>query len=210
MPSIYQLKPAFQNQLQFLVDRLAKIGITANQVTIAAILLSCTIGGAIVIWHQHTRILFLVPLVLFLRMALNAIDGMLAREHDMKTPLGAILNELGDVFSDAAIYLPFSLIAGVSGVFIVPIVILSIISETAGILGAITGNERRYDGPMGKSDRAFLFSIIALILASGIESGLWLNLIWIATIGLLLLTIVNRVNNSLKEVTDDGDRRISH
>jgi CDP-diacylglycerol--glycerol-3-phosphate 3-phosphatidyltransferase len=35
-------------------------------------------------------------------MALNAIDGMLAREHDMQSPLGAMLNELGDVLSDVA------------------------------------------------------------------------------------------------------------
>jgi CDP-diacylglycerol---glycerol-3-phosphate 3-phosphatidyltransferase len=206
MPSIYQLKPAFQNRLRPIVDRLATMGIAANQITIVAILLSCSIGGIIAIWHQDPKILLLIPVALFLRMALNAIDGMLAREHDMKTPLGAILNELGDVFSDAAIYLPFSLIAGVLGVFIVPIIILSIISEMAGVLGATTGKGRRYDGPMGKSDRAFVFSIVALLLASGIESGLWLNLIWIATILLLLVTIVNRVNSTLQEVENNGDR----
>jgi CDP-diacylglycerol--glycerol-3-phosphate 3-phosphatidyltransferase len=39
-------------------------------------------------------------------MALNAIDGMLAKEFALKSRLGAMLNELGDVFSDAALYLP--------------------------------------------------------------------------------------------------------
>ena len=52
--------------------------------------------------------MLLVPLVLFKRMALNAIDGMLAREHGMKSALGGFLNELADVISDAAIYLPFA------------------------------------------------------------------------------------------------------
>ena len=57
--------------------------------------------------------LLLLPLVLFLRMALNAIDGMMAREFGQKSRLGAVLNELGDVLSDACLYLPFALLAPV-------------------------------------------------------------------------------------------------
>ncbi len=38
-------------------------------------------------------------------MALNAIDGMLAREFNQQSTLGAILNEVGDIISDAALYL---------------------------------------------------------------------------------------------------------
>ena len=41
-------------------------------------------------------------------MAFNAIDGMLAREFGQKSRLGAYLNELTDVVSDAALYLPFA------------------------------------------------------------------------------------------------------
>ena len=37
-------------------------------------------------------------------MAFNAIDGMLAREFGQKSRLGAYLNELTDVVSDAALY----------------------------------------------------------------------------------------------------------
>ena len=46
-----------------------------------------------------------LPIVLALRMALNAADGMLAREHGQASPLGFYLNELGDIISDAALYL---------------------------------------------------------------------------------------------------------
>jgi CDP-diacylglycerol--glycerol-3-phosphate 3-phosphatidyltransferase len=203
MPSIYQLKPAFQNLLRPLVNLLAKAGITANQFTLAAIALSCLIGGIIAIEHQLKWLLLLVPLALLLRMALNAIDGMLAREHDLKTPLGAILNELGDVCSDAAIYLPFSLISGVSGILVVPVVTLSIISEIAGILGVMVGGKRQYDGPMGKSDRAFTFSLISLLIALGITPGLWLDLVWIVMMGLLSWTIANRISSTLREVENN-------
>ena len=44
-------------------------------------------------------------------MALNAIDGMLAREFGQKSALGGYLNEIGDVVSDAALYAPFALVA---------------------------------------------------------------------------------------------------
>ena len=40
MPSVYLLKPAFQRLLRPLVRWLAEAGVTANQVTVAALLLS--------------------------------------------------------------------------------------------------------------------------------------------------------------------------
>src|SRR5262244_3714590 len=107
MPSIYGLKPKFQALLRPVVNFLARVGVTANQVTIAALLLSLAVGH--VIHFQHGgRSLLLLPAALFGRMALNAMDGMLAREHNQKSPLGAILNELGDVIADIGLYLPLA------------------------------------------------------------------------------------------------------
>ena len=40
MPSIYQLKPAFQNLLRPVVERLYARGVTANQVTLSAAMVS--------------------------------------------------------------------------------------------------------------------------------------------------------------------------
>jgi len=107
MPSIYDLKPKFQNLLRPLVNGLARIGVTANQVTIAALLLSLGAGHMITRTHGG-RMLLVLPAVLFVRMALNAMDGMLAREHNQKSALGAILNELGDVVADVGLYLPLA------------------------------------------------------------------------------------------------------
>ena len=163
MPSIYDLKPAFQNLLRPLCRGLAHQGITANQVTIAAIILSLSMGAAIA-WQPQTRwILLLLPIVLFIRMGLNAIDGMLAREHNMQTPLGAILNELGDVIADAGLYLPFALVPTIMPSLIIIIVLLATISEMTGIIAIQIGASRRYDGPMGKSDRAFGFGLISFL-----------------------------------------------
>ena len=83
MASVYQLKSQFQKLLRPLTSALAKAGITANGVTVAALVLSALMGAAC--WLiSDPRVLYLLPIGLFLRMALNAIDGMLAREHGQK------------------------------------------------------------------------------------------------------------------------------
>jgi CDP-diacylglycerol--glycerol-3-phosphate 3-phosphatidyltransferase len=198
--TIYQLKPAFQNLLRPLCRTLAGRGITANQVTIAALLLSLAAGATIWLSAGARWSLALLPIVLLLRMALNAIDGMLAREHAMQSNLGAILNELGDVLSDTTLYLPLAAMPGFSPVLVVIIVLLAVISEMTGVLAVLVGAQRRYDGPMGKSDRAFVFGLLALLLAFGIPTGLWLHLVLASILLLLALTIINRARRALAEV----------
>ena len=202
MASIYDLKPRFQALLRPMTRRLAAAGVTPNQITIAAILLSVAGGAAIVLFPDRRWPLFCVPLVLLIRMALNAIDGMLAREHDMQTAAGAFLNEIGDVLSDAALYLPFALVPGVPDMLIVAIVMLAVISEMTGVVGVQVGGSRRYDGPMGKSDRAFMFGLLGLLIALGVEPGPWFRWVCYAVILLLALTILNRGRRAVREVTE--------
>lgn len=142
----------------------------------------------------------IVPLVMFIRMALNAIDGMLAREHNMKSPLGAILNELCDVISDAALYLPFAILPGISAWIIVMFVIAAIVSEMTGVVAVQIGASRRYDGPMGKSDRAFVFGAIALALGLGLPPASWMNELFLFISILTLATSYNRARKALAEV----------
>jgi CDP-diacylglycerol--glycerol-3-phosphate 3-phosphatidyltransferase len=98
MPSIYDLKPKFQSLLRPLIKRLAKWGFKPNAITGIAILGSVGVGLLILRSTQQPALLLLVPIWLFMRMALNAIDGMLARELQMATPLGAVLNEMATYF----------------------------------------------------------------------------------------------------------------
>ena len=200
MPSIYDLKPRFQALLRPTVKSLAGAGVTANHVTVAALVLSFIVGALITLFPAEKWPLLLMPLALFVRMALNAMDGMLAREHGMKSSLGAILNELGDVLSDTALYLPLGLVPGVNSIYIVAITILAIVSEMTGVVAVQIGAQRRYDGPMGKSDRAFIFGLICLLMGIGIQPSYWVDVILLITLGLLLATIVNRARRALAEV----------
>jgi CDP-diacylglycerol--glycerol-3-phosphate 3-phosphatidyltransferase len=208
MPSVYALKAKFQSLLRPIVGGLARAGVTANAVTIFAMLLSIAIGACIALWPAQRFVLALVPAALFIRMALNAIDGMLAREHNMKSRLGAILNEVGDVISDAAVYLPLAAVPGFSHFGFFPmaaIVVLAGVTELVGVLSQTIGAARRYDGPMGKSDRALVFGAITLLLACGVPVGdgrfTWLDVLLAAILLLLLQTIFNRARKALKEAS---------
>ena len=136
---------------------------------------------------------------------LNAIDGMLAREHNMQSALGGILNELTDVISDAALYLPFALIAGINPGFVIAVVFLALLSEMTGVIGVQIGASRRYDGPMGKSDRAFAFGLLALLLGFGTEPGWWADAGLLVVALLTAATIVNRSRKALAELNSDPD-----
>ncbi len=129
---------------------------------------------------------------------MNAVDGMLAREHGQRSALGAYLNELTDVLSDAALYLPFAFLPHFAPLWVCAVIGLAIISEYAGVLGLMVGATRRYDGPMGKSDRAFVFGALGLAVALGLPPAGWA---WLMPVlcALLGLTIVNRVRAGLAE-----------
>lgn len=195
LPTIYDLKPRFQALLRPVAGALARGGVTANAVTVAALLLSLAHGAWLALLPQSPWPFLLLPVTLFVRMALNALDGMIAREHAMASPAGAALNELGDVVSDAALYLPFALVVGVNAALVVLVVIAGIIGEMAGALGPLLGTGRRYDGPLGKSDRALAFGLLAILIGTGISPGVWSTFMLAALLVLGVLTIVNRARS---------------
>ena len=193
--TLYSLKPHFQALLRPAVRRLYAGGVTANQVTVGTAAASLLLGGGLAVAAAGGELLWflLLPGWLLLRMALNAIDGLLAREFGQASRLGACLNELADLLADAALYLPFALLPATGGALAVLVVVLANVAEMAAVLAAGNGGGRRNDGPMGKSDRALVFGALGLLLGCGIPPGPWLA--WVlAIVALLLLpTIGNRV-----------------
>jgi CDP-diacylglycerol--glycerol-3-phosphate 3-phosphatidyltransferase len=197
--SLNALKPRFQAWLRPLVGVIARAGITANQVTVATAVVSVAVGACIAQPLPDTRAFVLIPLWMFARMACNAIDGMLAREFGQQSRLGAYLNELTDVIADAALFLPFALVAPFSPAWVGAVIVLAVISEYAGALGAMVGASRRYDGPMGKSDRALVFGALGLWVGLASPLPPWAAFVMPALAALLALTIINRVRGGLDE-----------
>lgn len=194
--TLYQIKPAFQGLLRPLMFLLYKHRVTANQITLAAMALSF-ITGALLIVFPRPDLFVLLPIVLFVRMALNALDGMLARECNQKSRLGAILNEIGDALSDVALYLPFMLLPNSFAPLVLFMLFCAVMTEFSGVLAQTINGIRSYAGPMGKSDRALVFGAWGLALTIWPQLVQWNNVVWgIATL-LLLWTVINRCRSAL-------------
>ena len=212
--SLYQLKTQFQDQLRPLSDALVERKCTANQVTVSAIVLS--IGTAYVIAKpakDNQALWLLLPSSLFIRMGLNAIDGMMAREHGQASTLGAVLNEVGDIIADTALIaslapyvannesqvststLSTNKIFG-NQCHIIYLIVLSMSTEILAITSNTALGVRTNQGPLGKSDRAFLLGVLGAGIGSKVLLAISNTRIWqlcILTEVLLLKTCLNRL-----------------
>jgi len=200
MISIYKIKPKFQQLLTPILNRMHKAGITANQITIASIALSLLIG--IAFWFAgNNRLLFLaLPIGLFLRMALNALDGMMARVYNQQSKKGELLNELGDVISDLFIFFPLLIFESGQIYLVVLFICLSIVNEFAGIMGKVISDQRQYDGPMGKSDRAFVIGLYGLLSFFSVSFGAYSFWIFIIINILIVISTSVRIKKILQHV----------
>jgi CDP-diacylglycerol--glycerol-3-phosphate 3-phosphatidyltransferase len=200
MPSVYDLKPRFQGLLRPLVRAGVSHGVTPNQLTLAALLGSLAAGAALLLARGRPTVLLVLPAWLLVRMALNAMDGMAAREHALQSSLGAVLNELGDVLSDLALYLPLAILSRGLRWAVVAFCLGAVLTEFAGVLGQALGARRHFEGPMGKSDRAFVVGALALVTAFRPGLLAW----WPAALGVAAalagVTCVNRLAAALREL----------
>jgi len=196
MISIYNLKPRFQKFLKPLLEALHHLRITPNMITIYSVLVSLVIG--ISLWLNLGKyVLLLAPIGLIFRMMLNALDGMMASAYHLKSKKGEVYNELGDVLSDLFIYIPLIKVTGHLPVILL-FVILSVLNEFAGILSKAVSGVRRYDGPMGKSDRAFLVGLYLLLLFFGLPMNQFTNYIFAGASLLIIAGTVLRLTKAIK------------
>jgi phosphatidylglycerophosphate synthase len=201
MISIYELKPKLQQLLQPVLALLIKRSFTPNAITILALAGSILVGIILLLWQRPGGLL-LLPLWLLIRMALNTIDGMMARQYNMGTPLGCILNELGDVLSDGALYLPLGFIVPESFGVVILFCFGAVMTEFCGVLGHVLAVKRHYEGPMGKSGRAFLIGVLALITVFWGGITIYWKVVFFGAALLTVWTCVNRLRGILKDVTE--------
>ncbi len=195
---LYAIKPAFVLALEPVTRHLAARGISPTTVTVAAVPVELAAIASILLGRSTPALLVLVPVLVVAWMALNAIDGSLARSTGATTPRGAALNELVDRFGDLLLIGAAFVIAPPSVAAVVAVGILG--SElVSAIEWAITGR-RVFAGPMGKPDRA------ATLGAGAVLALLWQPALVVAfaTIGAgSAVAVVVRVRHLLRS-TDPG------
>src|SRR5215213_10006812 len=182
MAGIYVLKPAFQRSLGGIERWLVEQRVHPDWLTGAALVLS--IGGGLSLYAAPWQpwLLALVPIVAVVRTALNALDGLVARDTGLARPWGEVLNEQFDRFADVALVgglalaIPSDLRLGTAAL------VMMLLSSYLAILSKAAGGRRQYMGPMGKADRMVL-------LAIGAPFGFLLPLDWVYN-GILTIVLV--------------------
>lgn len=198
MFSTHNLKPQFQEFVRPYAQKCVQKGLTANHITLATAGASVGLGLVLTVFAKVSVLFYLLPVFLLIRMILNAIDGIMAREFMQESAQGGYFNEVGDLLSDAALYLPFAFILPAGGFLIGVLLWLASVCEVFGLLGKIHGfNGRRYDG-FAKSDRAAFFSILALWYAIAGSLNAWASFAVVIVIALTLYTCYLRFQNGLK------------
>lgn len=192
--SIYSFKPQFQKLLVPARDRLVRHGVTANQITVFTCCMCVAYALALALAAPVGRqwLLALLPLVLLLRMILNALDGMVASHNGSHTALGSVLNEIGDVIADMALFAAFIVLAPHLHHALIVLVAISFLIEFLSLAIHQAMKVRPQEGPFGKSDRAFFLGVLALLLLLA-PSHTALHIAWTGVgIVLGLMTLRNR------------------
>ena len=157
---LYSLKPAFVRSLKHVERHLIAKGVSADRVTSWALPVGIAAGVALAAATWSRWWLIAVPILTLVRMALNALDGSIARQTGTEHTAGAISNEIVDRIGDGC------LIAGAYFLVdhrLVTIALLgSLASEYMSVLGWAVHGNRRFVG-MGKPDRATAISVGALV-----------------------------------------------
>lgn len=188
------LKPRFKRTLRPVARRLVLAGFTANQITVCSLIGSIAVGAVLATGGAaHPTLYGLLPAWLLLRMVLATLDGTMAQDFGQKSRVGGILNEVGDVISDMALYMPLALVAPLSPKWVAIVVVFAVEAEIVGIAVERLGGGRRVEGPMGKADRSIVFGAIGAWLALAGSLPTYMTCVMPVLAVMLVLTIANRL-----------------
>jgi len=142
---------------------------TANMATaLGCVFIALTATGFYVglSMERWRFLLLLVPVFLVMRMAMNALDGMLAREYKTGTVVGEIWNEALDIIGDTVCYGSLYFVENGPRLSLVVFLLLSWAAEFFGVLGkSMPNGVRRHETILGgKPDRAVWMGLMSIIL----------------------------------------------
>ena len=196
---LYLQKGNFQKVVRWM----AGTWMTANQATffgtlcIALTTASFYVGLGCEGYHW---VLALTPVFLVLRMAMNALDGMLAREYRTGSVAGELFNEGLDIVGDTICYGVLFFVPNIPHLPLTLFLLLTWMAEYFGVLGkSFPGGVRRHETFLGgKPDRAIWMGLLALLLFAypGLIEHVGTYLLVLS--GFVFLTSVVRIRKTLQ------------
>ncbi len=150
---IYGIKPKFQQVLMTVERPLVRWRVPPDVLTLSALGISFLGGFALFASQWTVWTLLAVPFAVLIRICLNALDGMVAKDLGVARPWGEVLNELCDRLADVAFFVGLALVPGINIPIVVGVLVLMLVTSYVGILSRAAGGPRQYGGVMGKADR---------------------------------------------------------
>lgn len=196
---IYTIKPKFQKVLSPVTNFFIRHRVSPTTINMWGLVLSIITGACLYFSYINPWLLLPVPVLVFVRTAFNALDGLVSRSLGIASKFGEVLNEFLDRVSDAAIFFGLAL-APFSNLKLGSItVIVILLNSYLSIVSKAAGGSRQYGGIMGKADRMIYLGIAALLVFFTKNTNLWNYLFWFILAG-TLITLIRRFNDTKKEL----------
>ncbi len=159
---LYRSKAAIVGGLDPVVTWLARRRVSPDAITLAAIPVSLVGGGCLLASPGVPVALVAVPVLAGLRLALNLLDGALARRTDRLHPRGELFNEVGDRIADIAFLAPVAFLPGADVATVLVGVLVAVLASYVGIASRAAGGRRLYRGILSKPGRMVLVGVFAV------------------------------------------------
>lgn len=197
---LYTVKPKFQKLLSPIKDYFVRHRVSPTVINTCGLLLSFVAAGALFFSYKNSWLLLSIPILAFVRTALNALDGLVSRELRIASRFGEVLNEFFDRISDAAIFWGLALIPFVNPILGGTTVIIILLNSYLSIVSKAAGGTRQYGGFMGKADRMLYLSVAALIIFF-LGNVIWWNYFLVFILAGTIVTLLQRFMNIKKELS---------
>jgi phosphatidylglycerophosphate synthase len=159
---LYRSKAAVSRRLEPMIDQLARRGVNPDALTLAAVPVGLLAGGCLLLSPSVPAVLLAVPVLAAARLALNLLDGAVARRTGRIHPRGELYNELGDRLADIAFLAPVAFLPGADRTTVLLGVTGAVFASFAGVVPRAAGSERIYRGILSKPGRMVLLAVSAV------------------------------------------------
>ena len=206
MSGLYSVKPWFVRRLRGIEDALVERRVSPDTLTIAAIGVSVATGAVLAAGGALSEPLLwlLVPPLGLVRLALNALDGAVARRIGGGSPFGEVMNEMGDRLGDVALIAPLAFV--ISPALALSALACALLASAAGVAGRSVSGVRLAGGPMGKADRVAVLAVSAGAAALTASTLPFVIAAWVIAAGSVVTMGLRIATLARGEVTADVRR----
>jgi phosphatidylglycerophosphate synthase len=143
----------FRRTARAAVDWCVRRGVHPDTVSYASVVAAAGAAACFVLSGRWPWLLLVGPLLCFLRLWCNMLDGMVAMASGKASPRGEIVNELPDRVSDVLIFVGVAHSGWANPFLAYWAAILAVMTAYVGTLGQAVTGRRRFEGWMSKQWR---------------------------------------------------------